>query len=285
MSSSSASKSLLTCAVSVVPYALRDHVRRIPGVAAAQRWLFRRYYAGREFTHTIDAGPARGLRFFIQLPQDKAVWLGNYERAFAEALREAVRPGGVCYDIGGYRGFMAGVMALNGAREVVVFEPMTANVAAIQRLRELNPQLPIRCLELAVGDTDGEASFLIMPQASMGKLDNSPFQKENRGASELKVRTARLDSLLAREEIAPPKVVKIDVEGAELLVLQGATGLLTRHRPRLFIEAHTRELARACSERLAGLGYEVKVLETGAPPTGPELPEICHLVARHPESK
>jgi hypothetical protein len=107
--------------VNYLPAPLRPWVRYVPGVAALQRLLVDRVLAGKTFLHTINAGPAAGLRFEVTLPLDKAVWAGTYEPAFALAIARRVRPGDVCYDIGAYRGYMTGVMAIAGASKVFAF--------------------------------------------------------------------------------------------------------------------------------------------------------------------
>jgi len=90
-----------------------------------------------------------------------------------------------------------------------------------------------------------------------------------------------LDSLIERGAIEPPDVVKVDVEGAELLVLKGLSRALRDHRPALFLEIHTRDLAKECEEFLKQRGYDVVVLETMLPPDFESEPDICHFVARH----
>jgi len=54
-----------------------------------------------------------------------------------------------------------------------------------------------------------------------------------------RVRVARLDTLVASGELPPPRVMKIDVEGAETLVLDGAEQVLRDHHPELAIELHS----------------------------------------------
>jgi hypothetical protein len=57
-------------------------------------------------------------------------------------------------------------------------------------------------------------------------------------------------------------VVKIDVEGAELDVLSGASGMLRISRLTFFLEAHGSALEKACSQRLSQSGYEVRRIDT-----------------------
>jgi hypothetical protein len=109
-------KSILDQGVNYIPYSLRPWIKSVPGIARLQRWLVTRFLSDRPFVHTINVGPARGLRFEVILPLDKAVWSGIYEPEFVSALAEHIKPGDICYDIGGYRGYVSGVMALAGAR-------------------------------------------------------------------------------------------------------------------------------------------------------------------------
>jgi FkbM family methyltransferase len=230
---------------------------------------------GQEFVHTVDAGPARGLVYPVRLPEDKGVWTGTYEIEFAAALANAVTPGSVCLDIGGWHGFYSGVMALAGASKVIVFEPLPANCAHIRRLIELNPHLSIELIDAAVADREGAAEFQIMPQETMGKLAESPFQPEQRSSEQIRVRLVALDELLAQGRIPAPSTIKVDVEGGELLVLRGAAKLLREHKPALFMEIHSPELARDCRKLLEELGYEIELLKE----EDPIDPAICHFIA------
>lgn len=266
-------RSLLRKSVGLVPWSWRGTIKKIPLVAALQRWLLARFLEGREFVHTVDAGPARGLKYPITLPQDKGIWTGTYELDLATLVAAAVRRGEPALDIGGWRGFFGGVMALTGASPVCIFEPMPANCAQIRRMIELNPGLPIELVEAAVSDVEGTLEFLLMPESSMGKLSTSSFQAGNQSGRKITVRTVALDGLLAAGRIRPPSVIKIDVEGAELLVLRGAVNLLTTHRPTLFMEIHSAALQRDCRAWLESIGYDVCVIgESGR--------EICHFHAR-----
>jgi FkbM family methyltransferase len=261
--------------VNFVPYRLRHWIRHVPGVARLQRLVIGRVLNGHAFVHRINAGPAAGLAFEVTLPSDKAIWGGTYERAFAEVLAGAVIRGGVCYDIGGYRGYMAGVMAAAGASQVVVFEPLPENQQAIRRLCALNPTLPVELLGLAIGKADGVARLTTMPDRSMAKLATSPFQPDAGACGEIEVPLRTIDALVREGTIPPPDIVKIDVEGAECDVLAGAAETLHQWLPAVLLEAHSRALEEECTRALRDLGYRVRRI--GAPPRGED--HTRHLMA------
>ncbi len=254
-------KSILRTSVNCLPYGIRHHIKHIPGVAGFQRWLVNRVLGREPFLHTINGGPAAGLRFEVTLPLDKAIWAGTYEPEFAEAISHGVKDGDVCYDVGGYRGYMSAVMALAGASRVFVFEPLPANQRALHRVCDLNPELNIELKPVAVGNMDGSVRLRVMADSSMGKLVTSTFQAGATATGEMDVAIRRLDSLVQAQEIPAPHVIKVDVEGAELDVLLGAVGVLRESRPLVFIEAHSASLEQACSEVLERLGYRIRRLE------------------------
>src|SRR6266480_2084709 len=163
-------QAVLRKSVSLVPWRMRGAIKKLPLVAPLQRWLLTRFLDGREFVHTVDAGPASGLEYPITLPDDKGIWTGTYELELATAIAGAVRRGDVCFDCGGWRGFFSGVMALAGASRVFAFEPLPANVAQLRKVIALNPDLPITLIEAAVAEQSGPLEFVVMPQSSMGKL-------------------------------------------------------------------------------------------------------------------
>ena len=217
--------------------------------------------SGREFPHRINAGPARGLFYPIQLPQDKQIWIGTYEAEVAKTIRSAVIPGRACFDIGAHRGFLSGVMAVAGASEVHCFDPNPENTRQIRILSELNPQLKFVVHEMAVGNCNGTVEFVIMPETSMGKLTESDFQSDADNIGKLIVNACRLDDLIATGKIPSPGLIKIDVEGAEKLVLEGGSRLLKTHRPNIILEAHSQKLASQCIGELKDAGYQVEPLD------------------------
>jgi FkbM family methyltransferase len=56
----------------------------------------------------------------------------------------------------------------------------------------------------------------------------------------------------------PPDVIKIDVEGAELEVLQGASRAISEFHPTVFVELHGTELHADCHNFLVAKGYKVE---------------------------
>lgn len=270
---------LLSKALAVLPWSIRTWVRRIPIVASLQRILYDRLAHG-SFDHKINAGPANGLVMPITLPEDKLFWTGTWEGDLAKAIRHAVPEGGVCLDIGAYRGFFGGIMALAGASAVHMFEPNPANQERLTRLRELNPQLNLHVHPFAIGAEDTTATFELLEERTMGKLDTSPFETETKQVGAVEVDVRSLDSLIQSSNIPQPDVVKVDIEGAEGALLEGAERLVNKAATIWFIEAHTPLLAQLCSKRLQQAGYEVTVLETSRPWDVMDAPAVCHLVAK-----
>jgi FkbM family methyltransferase len=255
-------RQLVSATLKCVPWSLRTQIRKVPGIAGLQRAIVSRALDGHDFVHCVDAGPASGVRFCVRLPEDKGIWTGTYESAFAVRLGSAVRPGSVTYDIGSWHGFFAGVMAAQGAGEVHVFEPLPANAARIRKLIELNPDKQIVLHTCAIGDRDAPMDLMVMAESSMAKLKASPFQTEVASGECLRVPMRSIDSMLAAGNIAPPALMKIDVEGAELLVLQGACNTLRAHKPEIFAEVHSSALLSQCSSLLQDVGYTLELLDT-----------------------
>jgi hypothetical protein len=72
-----------------------------------------------------------------------------------------------------------------------------------------------------------------------------------------------IDELVASGELPPPTLVKIDVEGAEVAVLEGMRATIERHRPAIICELH--ETNAEVAAALAAHNYRVVNLEGPAP--------------------
>jgi len=271
---------LFNKSVDLVPWWLRDHIRKIPLIAAMQRVFFNLFLAGKEFPYKISAGPAKGLNFPIKLPDDKLIWTGTWEKAIAQAIADNITEDKVSYDIGSHRGFMAGIMALAGSKTVYCFEPNPENIIHLDTIKKLNSNLDLRVLPYAVSDKDGQAEFSIMPESSMGKLSESSFQKDEATNSSIHVTMKSLDSLIASGETDIPQFIKIDVEGAEYDVLQGAVQLIDQHQPVFVIELHSFELAHSCTDFLTSKGYKSHIIQPDIDLNNEASFSVCHLLAR-----
>ncbi|MDH3975265.1 MAG: FkbM family methyltransferase [Deltaproteobacteria bacterium] len=274
------SNKLLFKSVNLVPWHFRALIKRLPIVAHLQRYLFNKFLSGKDFIYEINAGPAKGLKYPVSLPKDKLIWMGTYEAELANIASKSVTQNAICYDIGGYRGFFSGVFAIAGAKSVYVFEPFPENFEQIKHLIELNPNLPIKVKQMAIGNKNTITKFNVMPDESMGKLVNSTFQKDRKANRVINVSLKKIDSLIRDDGFPTPDIIKIDVEGAEVNVLRGAQEALRLKHPQLFIEAHSKKLCMDCSSILKSLDYQVTILETGLAPSGNNVPEISHLLCR-----
>jgi len=244
-------RSFFSILIFIIPVATRNVIRHIPGVAWAQRAFIRMLAPKQEFTHRIDAGPARGLNLLIRLPEDKAMWKGTYEAEFCKRLKAAVQPGDVCYDIGAFRGYMAGVFALAGASKVYAFEPMPKNQCTILKVVAMNPRLPLVLVPKAVADRVGEQVLEIHRDHSMSRLGSV----SSSGDGELiTVQTTTVDGT-AKETGKWPTLLKIDVEGAEEEVLNGAKETLKKSVRAVFIEIHHARAETECRRLLEKAGF------------------------------
>jgi FkbM family methyltransferase len=252
---------LMNIMLRAIPWSWRSSIRNIPGIAWLNQIIVAAVLHGKEFVHQVDAGPAKGITFRVRLPEDKGIWTGTYEHDFASKVAAAVGPGTVTYDIGGWHGFFAGVLAAQGAREIHVFEPLAENADHIRLLIELNPQFDIRLHQYALGDHDSEAELLVMPQTSMAKISTSTFQPRHSVTDRIRVKIATIDTLVAKGELMPPNLIKMDVEGAEEFVLRGAIEVLRKYKPVIFAEIHSSMLLRECTNLLRESGYVVTVID------------------------
>jgi hypothetical protein len=71
--------------------------------------------------------------------------------------------------------------------------------------------------------------------------------------------TVRLDALNGLLE--SPVFIKVDVDGSEVDVLEGAVGLLELMEVRLLIETHSPELERRCDSFLQRMGYQTRIVK------------------------
>jgi FkbM family methyltransferase len=183
-----------------------------------------------------------------------------------------VEPGDVCWDIGGNVGDMAVRLSrLTGPSGLVVsFEPVWPTyrrlcAAAQNRRRGV---APIVTVPVGLSDSDRRATVQVpagdFGQGSLAGTEHWRAAQQGAAIHSYDCELRSLDSLLAASRLPPPAVMKIDVEGAERFVLEGARGLFASGaRPLMLMELYA-PWQRAFGhgpwqvlEPLLALGYEV----------------------------
>lgn len=178
--------------------------------------------------------------------------------------------GKVVYDVGAH----AGAYSLFFSRRVgprgrvIAFEPQAASFAKLARNLQDNHIGNVMPLRLALGDEAGTRAIYMLPgMATTASLATEARTPLRRAAGETRIE--RLDALIAELSLPLPEFLKIDVEGMEVEVLQGALAMLARQRPALLIEAHgasrrhKAERVRQIAHLLLPLGYDLTHAETG----------------------
>jgi len=151
-----------------------------------------------------------------------------------------LKKGDVVLDIGGHTGAWtipyAKFVGENGF--VYVFEPEKEGAEAIQRNIYLNNISNAKLFQVAITDKSGSLEFYVRPD----KRTHSIFE-ETHGKSPLgiehtyKVDAFKIDDLIKKGNIKQPEFIKLDVEGAELLALEGMRETLQYVRA-IYIECH-----------------------------------------------
>lgn len=210
---------------------LQKHLPR--GKGSVPRWLGRkairaesRYMTTRHGAKLVLA--ASSLDVYATMRIGGNAW--DYEDF--QVCYEACPDGGIFYDVGANVGYFAIEMAqITGQKvEVCAFEPQPSLAAAINASISLNRFSGVRLFNSLVGDGDRPADLYVAPSS----IHASAVDDSGRGATHKEAsRMVTLDGLLG---VPPPDMIKIDVEGAEHLVLRGAHLVLRSHKPHMFLE-------------------------------------------------
>jgi FkbM family methyltransferase len=163
------------------------------------------------------------------------------DRVHQRFICDWIEPDAIVWDIGSNLGLFALPAALKAKRgRVFAFEPdvdLAANLLRSLRLKR-NKDLHVSVLCVAISNVDATACFQISEfSRAMSKLEAAGKRDDNKVISEERrsVVTMRIDSL--SETLAPPTVIKIDVEGAEVMVLEGGEATIIKCRPTILVEA------------------------------------------------
>jgi FkbM family methyltransferase len=206
----------------------------------------------REAEVRILRGPLRGMKW-IKGAGPNAYWFGTYEVARIRAFANMVTQGAVVYDVGANVGIYSLLASLRAgpSGRVYAFEPLQRNLQHLRRHLALNNVQNCTVLEEAVCNEEGTRRF------STAASDSCTARLSPDG--EIQVPATTLDSCIyGARRLPPPDIIEIDVEGAELEVLEGSLRVLAEFHPAIFLEIHGTQLHTDCRAFLSNRGYHIE---------------------------
>jgi FkbM family methyltransferase len=200
---------------------------------------------------------------------------GAFERAETHFVERILRPGMTALDIGAHHGYytLLASMLVGSQGRVIAFEPSPRERIRLERHLRLNKCVNVSVEQKALGSKPGEADLFMVEGAEDYCNSLRPPVVDAR-SRKIRVLVETLDQFLASNHIGSIDFVKLDVEGAELDVLKGASGLLRGlPRPVFMIEVYdirtqpwgyaARDIVRFLTER----NFEWFSLEESGKPT------------------
>jgi FkbM family methyltransferase len=201
-----------------------------------------------------------------------ALWSGSFEPGSLSLWTTLARQGSpLVIDIGAYTGVYSLLAATVAPKSKVwAFEPVPRVFDRLVLNRNLNRRPNLVPLNYAVGCVTGTCDFTIkrmdqvLPTGSSFMHAGSSSPLPGMPSDRLVVDTVELDRLIQERGGPPCRLMKLDVEGAEPLVLAGAKQVLKEQKPDLLIEILNETAYESVIRQLASLGYwSIQVDELG----------------------
>jgi len=201
-----------------------------------------------------EAGEAKGLWMRVNPRTAAQLCKGEAEQ---KALVGCLRPGMVFYDAGANLGLFTLLAArlVGETGQVFSFEPEPEIAACLRENTWHNLFSCVTVVEAALYSRSGKIGF--RRASKLESPDRGTGRVLDRGteASAIDVHAISLDDFVT--DHPEPDVLKLDVEGAEVEVLQGARKLLQRRSPVLLCELHSEECEAGVFRILEEHGYTV----------------------------
>ena len=196
-----------------------------------------------------ERGLNRAINLGIKVPTNFPI--GSLDEVFYEQIYNVdgfiPKESDIVVDIGAHTGDWTVYCAKTlGVKYIHAFEPLKENVFWASKIIEANKCENVKLYDIALSDIDGEAEMSY--EGTM--LSNG--QPSNKHGNQL-IKFTTLDSLNLQCSI-----LKIDVEGFEVKVLNGGLKTIRMNKPKIIIETHSKELQRKCHSILTNEGYELK---------------------------
>lgn len=178
---------------------------------------------------------------------DRKFYLGTYSQPLIRLIDTIVRPGDVCVDVGAQKGYITLHLANAVGRmgHVLAFEPDPRAMKVMYGNVRRNNFEQVSLYDCGLGNGDGVCEFALSSQLGWSSRFPNEIAKAT-VASTTRITVRPLDEIVAEANIAPQthrlSFIKIDAEGSEPLILEGAQKTLKNFSPLLHIEINRASL-------------------------------------------
>jgi FkbM family methyltransferase len=192
------------------------------------------------------------------MPQDTYIGksleeYGEYSEEEFQIMAQVCGPGDRIVEVGSHVGALAVPLAqrVGETGQIICFEPQPSLFQLLCANMSLNGISHSRCFSVGVGEKEGSAFIPPINYKSPGNFGSLNLESFQQGEQ---VPVVALDKFLTLPSL---RLLKIDTEGMEEKVLQGAQGLIAHHRPYLYVENDRFDRSESLIRKIMSLGYRV----------------------------
>jgi FkbM family methyltransferase len=258
---------LAALAAKILPFRLKRAIYRTKPLAIIIRRGLNRAAPTGLTEVKVAAGDLEGYRIQLDMQIDKDYWLGTYEPELQAAIRDWVKQGSIVYDVGANIGYVSLLLAKAAGQHghVYAFEALPDNADRWRKNIFLNGmESRLSLYAGAVTNSSGTVQFLVHSSGGMGKAVGSAG-RDDTYQKEINIPGISLDEFVYRQGNPKPQIIKIDIEGGEVLALPGMRRVLAEAKPILLMELHGPESSRVAWETLSSTGYDLHWMKHGYP--------------------
>lgn len=187
---------------------------------------------------TIIQGPLKGYKYKISENSGWSPIYGGWEPVASQVYHQFVKPGYTVYDLGANTGIHSLLFSklVGKTGKVFAMEPLPENIKEIESIISLNHVENIEIIDKAIAEKSGTLKFKMGNTNKQGSLVGIGCET----GDEIEVKVTTLDQLI-HTGLPLPDFIKIDIEGAESLAVEGFSQSINQSYPIFAIDLHTPE--------------------------------------------